>query len=52
MNKRIKEFAEKTLSKDQFGLWLAGDDDIKKFANLIVRNAPMYCMTMSCGAVM
>ena len=37
MNERIKEFAEKTLSKDQFGLWLAGDDDIEKFANLIVQ---------------
>ena len=35
MNERIKEFAKKTLSKDQFGLWLAGDDDIEKFAELV-----------------
>ena len=38
MNERIKEFAKKTLSKDQFGLWLAGDDDIEKFAELVVQD--------------
>lgn len=37
MNERIKQFAKQTLSKDQFGLWLAGDEDIEKFAELIVR---------------
>jgi phosphate uptake regulator len=36
MNERIKEFAKQTLSKDQFGLWLAGDEDIEKFVELIV----------------
>jgi len=37
MNERIAQFAKQTLSKDQFGLWLAGDGDINKFAELIVR---------------
>jgi len=37
MNERIKEFAKQCLSKDQFGLWLAGDADIEKFAELIVK---------------
>jgi hypothetical protein len=37
MNERIKEFAKQTLSKDQFGLWLAGDEDIEKFVGLIVK---------------
>jgi hypothetical protein len=41
MNERIKEFAKQTLSKDQFGLWLAGDGDIEKFTELIVQECLM-----------
>ena len=37
MNKRIEELAKQTLSKDQFGLWLAGDPDLEKFAELIIK---------------
>jgi hypothetical protein len=37
MNELIKKFAKQTLSKDQFGLWLAGDEDIEKFVELVVR---------------
>ena len=37
MNERLKQFAKQTLSKDIDGLWLAGDADIEKFAELIVK---------------
>jgi len=43
MNERIAQFAKQTLSKDQFGLWLAGDGDIEKFAELIVRECGKSC---------
>jgi hypothetical protein len=43
MNKRIKELAKQILSKDQFGLWLAGDKDIEKFAELIVKDVLQTC---------
>ena len=36
MNEKIKTLAKQTLSKDKFGLWLAGDNDITKFTELIV----------------
>jgi hypothetical protein len=44
MNERIKEFAKQTLSKDQWGLWLAGDKDIEKFVELIVRECAEICL--------
>jgi hypothetical protein len=47
MNERIKEFAKQTLSKDQFGLWLAGDEDIEKFVGLIVRECAIPMMQIA-----
>lgn len=46
MNEHIEKLAKQTLSKDQFGLWLAGDGDIEKFVELLIKECALIAGLM------